>query len=77
MKCYKYNTLYKRKCEKNNCRYWIAKKDSMNCCLIASKENKKLTLEDVGKFFNVTRMRICQIEKNALRKIKERLSKII
>lgn len=76
MKCYIYNQKFNQNCKKSNCRYWLIKKDSKNCCLIASKQNEKLTLEDIGKFFNVTRMRICQIEKVALNKIKEKINKL-
>ena len=77
MKCYIYNKKLNVKCEKNNCRYWIEKKDSNNCCLIASEENNKLTLEEIGSIFNVTRMRICQIEKKAIKKIKEKFNYLL
>jgi DNA-directed RNA polymerase sigma subunit (sigma70/sigma32) len=40
---------------------------------LLSKTNQKLTLEDVGKLFKVTRMRICQIEKTAIKKLKEKI----
>ena len=36
----------------------------------AAKEVKNTTLEDIGNIFKVTRMRICQIEKKAIKKIK-------
>jgi DNA-directed RNA polymerase sigma subunit (sigma70/sigma32) len=42
---------------------------SNNCCLNFSKK-EKITLEEIGKIFNVTRMRICQIEKIAIQNIK-------
>ena len=51
-----------------------------NCCLIASKDNKtsesteKFTLQDIGDIFKVTRMRICQIEKIAIKKLKDKFS---
>ena len=75
MKCHVYNQKFNTNCNVKSCRYWIQKKDSKNCCLVASKQNEKLTLEDIGKFFNVTRMRICQIEKVALKKIKDKIIK--
>ena len=70
MKCFEFCKLHKTSCKKTNCRYWINSKDDQMCCLIAAKKNNNITLEDVGKIFNVTRMRICQIEKRAIEKIK-------
>ena len=77
MKCFNYHQQIKKQCKKNSCRYWIEYKKNYNCCVISARDNKKLTLEDVGKIFNVTRMRICQIEKNALEKLKDVVGKII
>jgi len=77
MKCYNYNKKFNFNCEKNNCRYWLNKKSSNNCCLIASNENDQITLEEIGSVFNVTRMRICQIEKKAIQKIKDRFKKMV
>jgi hypothetical protein len=77
MMCHEYNEKLSLKCKKNDCRYWIEKKDSNNCCLISAKNDQKITLEEIGDIFKVTRMRICQIEKQALKKIKENLKKSI
>ena len=54
-------------------------KVSSNCGLIASsvecvQENQKFTLQDIGDIFKVTRMRICQIEKIAVSKLKDKFS---
>ena len=76
MKCFKYNNKNKLSCDVKMCRYWIKHKDSFNCCLnFQSKE--KTTLEDIGKIFNVTRMRICQIEKLSIKKMKDIIRKSI
>ena len=72
MKCYNYNKKFNFNCQKNACRYWLNKKDSNNCCLLAADNNDKLTLEEIGSIFKVTRMRICQIEKKAIERIKEK-----
>ena len=44
-------------------------------CIIASNKSEILTLQDIGSIFNVTRMRICQIEKIAINKIKDKIAK--
>jgi len=52
-------------CEKSGCRQWMNSSCHFNCALIAAKRNEAgLTLQEVGEIFDVTRMRICQIEKN-------------
>ena len=76
MKCFDYNKKYKKNCAKNACRYWVKCNNSQNCCLniVKSQESKKITLQDIGNYFNVTRMRICQIEKIAIKKLREKLT---
>jgi YesN/AraC family two-component response regulator len=76
MKCFDYNKKFKKKCVKKECRYWIKSNTSQNCGLniVKSQESKKITLQDIGDYFNVTRMRICQIEKIAIKKLKEKLT---
>jgi len=80
MKCFEYNIDCKINCEKRDCRYWIDHSKYQNCCLIASKDdsnqgtNDKFTLQDIGDIFKVTRMRICQIEKIAIKKLKDKFS---
>lgn len=51
-------------CKKESCRYWHDMKEHNNCTILAAREGP-FTLQDVGGMFNVTRMRICQIEKAA------------
>ena len=71
MKCFTYHNKNKSICERKNCRYWINHKKENNCCINFLKKEKNLTLEDVGNIFSVTRMRICQIEKQAIKKIRD------
>ena len=73
MKCFEHNKQFKNNCPKKNCRYWIDCKESKNCAILASESEIKFTLEDVGNIFNVTRMRICQIEKTAMNKLREKV----
>jgi DNA-directed RNA polymerase sigma subunit (sigma70/sigma32) len=75
MKCFEFNKKNKSQCEKKNCRYWLKSKESNNCC-INYNFKEKITLEEIGKIFGVTRMRICQIEKTAISKLKENIKKM-
>ena len=70
MKCFDYCKNKNKKCKSSDCRYWIENGQSFNCTLIAAAQKENITLEDIGKIFNVTRMRICQIEKRAIEKLK-------
>ncbi len=72
MKCFDFNKKNKKICSIKNCRYWIKKSSSCNCCLIYANSSKSITLEEIGELFSVTRMRICQLEKKAIKKIKEK-----
>ena len=78
MKCFEYNKKCKTMCQEKECRYWIDIKQSQNCCINAVKNDSesKFTLQDIGDIFSVTRMRICQIEKKAIKKVKEKVAKI-
>ena len=75
MKCFEFNKKNKRQCENKICRYWLKSKESNNCCVNYSFDGK-ITLEEIGKIFGVTRMRICQIEKAAILKLKENMKKM-
>jgi hypothetical protein len=75
MKCFLYHKKNKRKCENKTCRYWLDHKQGLNCCIIMSESPDKITLESIGNIFNVTRMRICQLEKLAIKKIKEKIKR--
>ena len=57
-------------CKNNKCRAWFKCEKYNNCSIIAS-EDGPMTLQNIGDLFNLTRMRICQIEKNAIAKIRE------
>jgi hypothetical protein len=58
-------------CTKRSCRYWLkGQKEHQNCTLIAAG-NGPWTLQKVGEFVGLTRMRVCQIEKSAISKIEK------
>ena len=73
MKCYKFQEIKCSGCTVKECRYWIKDKESGNCVIVGAK-NKDWTLQDIGNIFGVTRMRICQIEKSVLKKIRRKLN---
>lgn len=74
--CYERHDQEGTQCEKMICNHWVDSKkcinsdvNKSNCAIICSK-HKKLTFDEIGKMFDLTRMRICQIEKNALNKMR-------
>jgi len=74
--CFKAHKERKKSCKFNECKYWIDSKVDLNCTIIAADNGPK-TLQEIGDIFGVTRMRICQIEKNVLEKLKSKKSSII
>lgn len=56
-------------CLEKECRHFFKCEQYKNCSIVAA-ENGPMTLQEIGNNFNLSRMRICQIEKNLLNKIK-------
>ena len=52
-------------CGSGECRYWQDMDGAHQNCVINAAAEGPFTLQEVGNIFNVTRMRICQIEKAA------------
>jgi len=67
--CFDLHESYNVACQRKTCPNWINLADNKNCVIIASKTGPK-TLQEIGKIYNLTRMRICQIEKNIYQKVK-------
>tara|TARA_Y100000592_G_C5467783_1_gene317674 strand:- start:86 stop:337 length:252 start_codon:yes stop_codon:yes gene_type:complete len=67
--CFEAKELLDISCKKIDCVNWINCKEDNNCVLISAKSGPK-TLQAVGDIFGLTRMRVCQIEKSILKKIK-------
>jgi len=76
-KCFEHCKIKRINCKVDQCRYWINYKEYNNCCLIGSESVDKITLQNIGEIFDVTRMRICQIEKIAIKKLKEKVLSMI
>jgi len=60
-------------CNNIECKYWENK--CKNKCAILQSNNNEHTLQEIGEIFGISRMRICQIEKNALNKLKKKVFK--
>lgn len=73
--CFKEHITNNKSCQNKSCRQWIACKKFNNCTIIASRAGPK-TLQQIGDLCGLTRMRICQIEKSALKKIREYVLKL-
>ena len=69
MKCFEYYADCSQQCLKKECRYWMSSQKDGNCTVVAVSKGSK-TLQDIGEIFNITRMRVCQIEKRAIQKLK-------
>ena len=76
MKCFEFHAKSGKTCDKKNCRYWLQKKESQNCTVICAKKGP-MTLQDIGEIYSITRMRVCQIEKNIIAKIKKRVQNVL
>jgi DNA-directed RNA polymerase sigma subunit (sigma70/sigma32) len=55
-------------CQQRSCKNWMDSSDSLNCAVLGARRGKWI-LKDIGEIFGVTRMRICQIEKEILEKL--------
>ena len=56
-------------CTEKDCRHWISSRENLNCSIVAAEEGPQ-TLQKIGDHFGISRMRVCQIEKALLEKLK-------
>lgn len=63
----------KKLCKNKKCRLWFESKEFNNCSVVASESGPR-TLQEIGDLFGLTRMRICQIEKSAMIKLKDKIN---
>ena len=68
-KCYEAVEKHSCSCERKSCKQWIDYPQGKNCLMITTQMGP-LTLNEIGKIYGLTRMRICQIEKNIYQKIR-------
>ena len=76
MICYNIHDRLDTICLKRSCRHWIDHEQGLNCVFntITRHDKTKLTLAELSEIYKVTRMRICQIEKSAIKKCRLRLN---
>lgn len=68
--CFSMQEKYGVSCQRTNCHQWVENSEYHNCVMIAAK-NGPHTLQKIGQIYGLTRMRICQIEKNIFEKIRK------
>lgn len=62
-------------CNQTECRHFLSSEKNLNCALIAA-ETGPLTLQEIGEYYGISRMRVCQIEKSILKKLKSNSKKL-
>ncbi len=65
----------KKPCQESSCRHWINYEGEQNCSLISIEENGPMTLTQVAERLELSFVRIAQIEKAAISKMKKRMAK--
>ena len=69
-KCAQDNMENNSLCQNKDCRLWLAYKKDLNCTMVSVKKNGKLTLNEVGERLGISYVRVSQIEKQAVKKLK-------
>lgn len=59
-------------CQRKSCKQWLPFLRGKNC-MILTTQSGPLTLNEIGKIYGLTRMRICQIEKGIYQKIRNNI----
>ena len=69
--CFFYHKNLNKCCQKTDCRYNQQNLESAQNCIILKSNEKEHTLEEIGNIFDISRMRICQLEKNIINKLQK------
>jgi hypothetical protein len=69
MTCYDAHRIHNVACRREACSKWINNAASNNCVVIATQKGPH-TLNEIGKIYGLSRMRICQLEKKIYTKLK-------
>jgi hypothetical protein len=75
-KCTRACIDYDVSCPNTECRHWISHEEDLNCTLVCvDKHEDGVTLREVGERLGISFVRVCQIEKKAIQKLKKRIEK--
>ena len=67
--CYKVVQQSSSPCGESSCRHFLSSEKDLNCSILAAQNGPK-TLQEIGDYYGISRMRVCQIEKSILKKLK-------
>ncbi len=57
-------------CPVSDCKHWMAYEDECNCSLVSIYINGNMSLHQIGERLDLSFVRISQIEKKALKRLK-------
>ena len=57
-------------------RYFIDSEEHNNCTFCLVHDKGPMTQEEVAKYFGISKMRVCQIEKRALKTFTKKMKRI-
>jgi hypothetical protein len=69
-KCYNKVSDSHKPCGESSCRHFLKSEMDLNCSIIAADSGPK-TLQEIGDYYGISRMRVCQIEKTILKKLRK------
>jgi len=69
LSCYQKVSRGRTPCQETSCRHFLSSEPDLNCSIIAANSGPK-TLQEIGDYYGISRMRVCQIEKSILKKLK-------
>ena len=69
-KCYTDVLSSGKPCQVELCRHFLNSDEDLNCSIIAAGSGPR-TLQQIGDYYGISRMRVCQIEKAILKKLRK------